>query len=101
MISDTLWRTMRRSAPAIDTPAVNASLTAQSRPNKTKATKIERSVSAVRSFLRFKLLQTNEKNFMAETLFCRFGGQLAFIQMDCSRGAGGRVRIVRDHQDGF
>src|SRR6266487_5029534 len=65
-MKDTLWRTMSRSAPAMLTPAVKASLIVHNSPYRIKATKIERSVSNVRSFLRFKLLQMRERNFMGK-----------------------------------
>src|SRR5439155_18257745 len=64
MMSDTLCRTMSRSAPAMVTPPVNDSLIVQRSPKSRKATKIDSSVSAVRSFFRFRLPQTRERNFM-------------------------------------
>src|SRR2546430_501893 len=107
MMSDTLWRTISRSAPAIVTPEVNASLIVQSRPYRTKATKMESSVSIVRDFFRFRLLQTKAKNFIGEkserglVSFHRLSAELAFVQIYRSRRAGRGVRIVGDHDDGF
>src|SRR5713226_8812364 len=106
-MSDTLWRTISRSAPAVVTPAVNASLIVQSRPYNTKATKMERSVSIVRDFFRLRLLHTRAKNFIGEkserglVSFHRLITELAFVQIHSSRSAGRGVRVVRDHDNCF
>src|SRR5438874_5044176 len=63
---------------------------------------MERSVKEVRSFLRLRLLQMRERNFMTAQLIRRLvGEEPALVQIDGPAGAGGGVRIVRDHDDGF
>src|SRR5829696_7247064 len=104
-MNDTLCRTMRRSAPARLTPARNASLIAQRKPKSKNATKIESSVRIVRSFFRFRLLQTRPRNFMAgyreipRESRGRLGGKLALVQVHGARGLGRGVGVMRDHHD--
>src|SRR6266850_4015696 len=101
MMSETLCRTMSRFAPAIVTPAVNASFTAHSSPYSRNATKIESNVRMVRVFFRLRLLQTKAKYFIRHFSFDRFVAQLALVQIHRSRGAGRSVRIVCDHENGL
>src|SRR5262249_15737910 len=100
-MSETLCRTMRRFAPAIVTPAVNASFTAQSNPYSSNATKIESNVRMVRVFFLLRLLQTSAKYFMRRSLFYGFVAQFALIQMHRSGGASRSVRVVCNHDDSF
>ena len=60
---------------------------------------MESSVSDVRSFLRFRLLQTREREF--HRWRGSSVGKLALVQMHRARRAGRGVRIVRDHDDGL
>src|SRR5437879_4310664 len=102
MISDTLCRTMRRSAPAMLTPAVRASFTAHSRPYSRKATKSESSVRMVRVFFRFRLLQTRAKYFIGDGGERSFHGliaEFAFVQVQGARRPSRSVRVVRHHDD--
>src|SRR5689334_14605142 len=87
----------------MEMPPVNASLTAHKRPKRTKATRIESSVNDVRIFFRLRLLQMRERNFIAVNLSILWllGGELAFVQVNRARGARGRMRIVRDHDNGL
>src|ERR1039458_6612382 len=61
---DTLCRTISRSAPAMATPPTSACLMADKNPNRMNATRMDSSVSDVRSFFRFRLHQMRWKNFM-------------------------------------
>src|SRR3954470_23664890 len=94
---------MRRSAPAMLTPAVRASFTAQSTPYKRKAMKSASSVRIVRVFFRLRLLQTRAKYFIRSVpgSFHWLSTQLALIEMYRSRGARRSVRIVRHHDNRF
>src|SRR3954466_14344957 len=100
-MNETRCRVMRRFASAMFTPAVSATLSALSKANRTNATSTDKSVSDVRSFFRFRLLQTSEKNFMRASILRRRGEELAFVQVKRSLRARGRVRIVRHHHDRF
>ena len=56
-MSETLFRTTSRFCPSMVIPPASACLRAARKPNRINATAIESSVSPVRSFLRFRLLQ--------------------------------------------
>src|ERR1043166_4908064 len=126
---ETLWMTTRRLAPSRVTPPVNACWIEDNKANRTKATTMDRSVNSVRSFRRFKLLQMRWKNLMRGTgmrewwnsgatgrpatprssstpwhhffSFQRLVAELALVQINRPAGAGGGVRVVRDHDDGL
>src|ERR1035438_1020280 len=111
------------------TPPTSACWMDERKPNKTNATTIDSSVSDVRSFFRFKLLQMRWKNFMGKTevvewwsdgvmrrvptshhsntpllqsfSFHRFIAELTLVQIHRPRRARRGVRIVRDHDDGL
>ncbi len=65
-MSDTLWITMRRSAPAISTPMLKAALIAMSAPKRMNAIMIDRTVKIVRIFRRIRFLNTRGRNFMPQ-----------------------------------
>src|SRR5437879_5924057 len=65
---ETLCRTTSRLAPAISTPPTRACLMADKNPKRINATRIDNSVSNVRAFLRFRLLQMSGRNFMGGSL---------------------------------
>jgi hypothetical protein len=69
-------------------------LSALSNANSTNATRIESSVNVVRSFFRFKLLQTKPRNFIPAVAW-----RAGLVEMDRVRGPRGGVRVVRDHDD--
>src|ERR1039458_5871515 len=113
------------------TPPTSACWMDERKPNKTNATTMDSSVSDVRSFFRFKLLQMRWKNFMARSnglvaadarrrtcklpklsaslprwlqgigSFHRFVAELTLVQIHRPRRARRGVRIVRDHDDGL
>src|SRR5438874_12469767 len=104
---DTLCRTIRRLAPASSIPPTNACLMADRNPKRINATRIESSVSAVRTFFRFRLLQMRGRNFMDQELFSlalshlRLVAQLTFVKINGPRGARRCAGIVRYHDDGL
>ena len=64
LMSEILSIIISRSAPAIVTPAPNATRIAIRMPNSTKATNTDSSVKVVRTLRRSRLRQTSGKNFM-------------------------------------
>src|SRR6266571_2329709 len=115
-MSETLCRTTRRLAPSRLTPPTSACLMADKNPNSRKATETESSVKPVRSLRRFRLVQMRWTNFMGKpkkecwgkgVLNCRgwslhrLVSELAFVEIDRTRGASRGVRVVSDHDDGL
>src|SRR3990167_9235656 len=96
--------TTRRSAPATLPPELNATRTESSRPNSRNAATTDSSVSSVRVLLRNSADQINEKYFMSASGSVRGGrgvDQFALVQVDGVGGVLGRLRVVRDHDDGL
>src|SRR5262245_48836662 len=109
---DTRFSTTRRSTPATSTPCLKAPSTAARMPNRNSATANEPAVSAVRVFLRNRLLTIRCKYFIAGRP--RYGraaslsparrrglDEHALLQMEDDARAVRGERVVGDHQCGL
>src|SRR5678815_4970125 len=109
---DTRFSTTRRSTPATSTPCLKAPSTAARIPNRKSATANEPAVSAVRVFLRNRLLTTRCRYFIARRPGCGRAPSLtparrrgldehALLQMEDGACALRGERVVGDHQRGL
>src|SRR6185295_871591 len=101
-VKDTRAWVTSRVAPTKSAPAEKSTLTACSRPKSRNAVTIESSVRTRRVFLRPRFASTNPVRVMVDSGRCRrLLEQLAFLEMQCPAGELGRLRVVRDHDDGL
>src|SRR5262245_14374644 len=109
---DTRFSTTRRSTPATSTPCLKAPSTAARMPNRNSATANEPAVSAVRVFLRNRLLTIRWRYFIARRLRCGRAASLRparrrgldehpLLQMEDGARAVRGERVVGDHQRGL
>src|SRR5512138_37982 len=109
---DTRFSTTSRSTPATSTPCLKAPSTAARTPNRNSATANEPAVSAVRVFLRNRLLTIRCRYFIARRPGCGCGASLtptrrrgldehALLQMEHGARALRGERVVGNHQRGL
>src|SRR5688572_28351973 len=93
---------MRRVAPMKSAPALNMRFTACSSPNSTNAVTTDSSVSVKRVFFRSRLRNTNPVLVMASASGRgELIDQLALVEVQRTVRVVGRLRVVRDHDDGL
>src|SRR6476661_319339 len=103
-VIDRREHTIRRLAPSTLPPELNATRTESSIPNSRNAATTDNSVSSVRVLLRNSCAQTSERYFIAtlrSVRQCRRVDELTLVQVDRVGGVFGRLRIMRDHDDGL